>query len=116
MNSNQPLSNETRRLMVLVISIVLIGGALMAWQSGDESWSVFVSAIMGRMGIVMAALWLAWPSLQRPASWLPPGIAVACVLGLVVLAANPRLVVFVIPALGALTLLATIVRSTRSNK
>lgn len=99
---------------MLVISIAMIAGALAAWQFGDESWSVFVTAALGRIGIVMGALWLAWPSLQRPASWLPPGIAVACVLALVVLAANPKLVVFVIPAIGALTVLATIVRATRS--
>ncbi|QDT09594.1 hypothetical protein [Planctomycetes bacterium K23_9] len=108
--------SQARRAMVLFLSIGLLVGALLAWWFGDKTWSTFASAAMGRIGLVMAALWLAWPSLTRPARWLPPGIAVACVLGLIVLAAQPRLVVFVLPAIGVLTFLATIARGIRGRK
>jgi hypothetical protein len=94
----------------------MLVGATLAWWLGDKSWSTFASAAMGRMGLVMGALWLAWPSLSRPARWLPPGIAVACVLGLIVLAAQPRFVVFVLPAIGLLTFVASIARGFRGPK
>jgi hypothetical protein len=59
----------------------------------------------------MAALWLAWSSLRRPARWLPPGFAVLGVVVLAILAAQPRLIVVAIPAFGALLALATLIRS-----
>jgi hypothetical protein len=102
--------------MVLCLSIGLLLSAILAWWFGDKSWSTFASAAMGRIGLVLGALWLAWPSLSRPAKWLPPGIAVACVLGLIVLAAQPRFVVFVLPAIGLLTFVASIARSFRGPK
>ena len=110
------LLHETLRILVLVIAIAMLGGALAAWKYGDETWSTFASAAMGRIGLVMAALWLAWPSLQRPARWLPPGIAVACVIGLMVLAAKPRLIFVVLPAIGTLTVLTGMVRGFRGSK
>lgn len=102
--------------MVMCLSVGLLTGSLLCWLLTDKSWSTFASAAMGRIGLVMGALWLAWPSLSRPARWLPPGIAVACVLGLIVLAAQPKLLVFVLPAIGVLTFLATIARGFRDRK
>ncbi len=108
--------NRTRRVIVLVLAIVLLIGFVLARWLGDESWLRVASNAMGRIGMVMGALWLAWPSLAKPARWLPPGIAVACVLALCVLAAQPRLVVFVLPAIGVLTFVATIARGMRNQK
>ena len=116
MTKKQTQEDRYRRLLTLVISISLLVGSLLAWLYGDPGWSTFASAALGRMGLVLGALWLAWPSLRRPASWLPPGIAVACIIGLMVLAARPRLVVVVIPIIGGLTMLATVIRGVRGPK
>lgn len=65
----------------------------------------------GRVGLVMGGLWIAWPSLLRPINWLPPGIAVACVIALGVIAARPALALVAIPLVGTALFVTTIVRS-----
>jgi hypothetical protein len=118
---NQPHRNtpdiktpDIRRILVLILAIGLLAtSALLTFRFGQEGSARFAAAASGRIGLVLGALWLAWPSLQRPSQWLPPGIAVACVVALVVLAAQPRLIVVAIPALGALLALAAVVRSIK---
>ena len=95
--------------MILAIGLLIASGAVTIWGHQDGS-SKFAAAATGRIGLVLVALWLAWPSLRRPAAWLPPGVAVAGVVVLAVLAAQPRLIFVAIPAFGALLAIATIVR------
>ena len=70
--STQPKSKQDpRRSLVLVIAVVLI--ALWIWMTNRAEQTANVKAISaaGRIGLVMGALWFAWPNLRRPASWLP---------------------------------------------
>ncbi|MGI9466252.1 MAG: hypothetical protein ACR2OA_03925 [Rubripirellula sp.] len=67
----------------------------------------------GRVGLVMAGLWIAWPSLLRPINWLPPGIAVLGVIALGVIAARPVLAIAAIPLVGAALFVTTIIRSLK---
>lgn len=82
---------------------------------GSASTHAFVTAALLRVGLVLGALWLAWDSLKRPARWLPPGLAVAGVIGIVVVAAQPRLLLAIGPALGVLALLSGVMRIFRSK-
>ena len=99
-------------VLVLAIALLAICG-LVSWQFGTDGTARFVASATGRVGLVMGALWLAWPSLRRPAAWLPPGIAVGGVIGLAVIAAQPRLALVAIPAMGVLFTVASIVRAFR---
>ena len=106
--------SRLRRRLVLLISIVLLSiSAGVSWKFGDDSTARSAASGSGRVGLVMAALWLAWPSLRRPAAWLPPSIAVGGVIALAVVAFQPRLIVVVIPATGVLFTLAAAVRAIR---
>lgn len=99
---------------MLIIAIALLATcAVVTWKYGGRGSAKFVAAATGRVGLVMGALWLAWPSLRRPASWLPPGFAVIGVVTLGVLAAQPRLIIVAIPALGTLLALATFIRAIK---
>jgi hypothetical protein len=107
-------SNDHRRLLVLILAIgLLVTSGLVTWYYGKAGSAKFVAAATGRIGLVMAALWLAWPSLRRPAQWLPPGMAVIGVILLAVLAAQPRLIIVAIPAFGVLLTTAMIIRSMK---
>ncbi|MDA8743633.1 hypothetical protein N9N28_03265 [Rubripirellula amarantea] len=106
--------DDWRRRTVLVISIVLLlACGIVTWQYGTDGTARFVASATGRVGLVMGALWLAWPSLRRPASWLPPGLAVGGVIVLAVVAAQPRLAFVAIPAMGVLFTIASVVRAFR---
>jgi hypothetical protein len=102
---------DRKRTAVAVITVGLFVGAGLSWAYGEESSATFATAAMTRVGLVMAALWLAWDSLKRPARWLPPGIAVAGVVALAVVAAQPRLILVAVPALGTLLALAAFIRA-----
>ena len=96
-------------VLVLSIGLLLISGVATFWF-GEAGSSKFLAAACGRIGLVMAALWMAWPSLRRPASWLPPGVAIIGVGVLALLAAQPRLIVVAIPAIGTLIVVGSIIR------
>lgn len=72
------------------------------FRSGHEAKHEFLIGVCGRLSIVLATLWLAWPSLKRPANWLPAGVVVAALVGLLVIAVQPRLVAMVGPVIGLL--------------
>ena len=105
---------DGRRALVLIISVVLLGtSAICHWNFGEDGWARFVISSTGRVGLVMGALWLAWPSLKRPAAWLPPGFAVGGVILIAVVAVQPRLVFVMVPAFGVLMTVASIARKFR---
>lgn len=114
-NAGSPLS-DARRLMTLVVSVVMLVASLVAWLVWDDSTGNFVAAACGRIGLVMAALWLAWPSLKRPAKWLPASAPVIGVVALIVIAAQPRLVIPAIPIVAGLITLSAFVKAFRGGK
>lgn len=114
MNASTGKSKDYRRLLVLILAIGLLSTC--AWVSlrYENTGTVkVIAAATGRIGLVLGALWLAWPTLRTPARWLPPGFAVMGVCLLAILAAQPRLIVVLLPAFGGLLVLASIVRSMR---
>jgi hypothetical protein len=113
MNVSQNPS-DYRRTMVLVLAIgLLLVCGFVTWRYEQSGSAKFAAAATGRIGLVMGALWLAWPSLRRPAKWLPPGVAVLGVVTLAILAAQPRLIIVAIPVFGGLLALATLIRSIK---
>lgn len=100
--------------MILVCAIVLLTTyAVIVWYEGQRGGYKMLANATGRVGLVMAALWIAWPNLRRPINWLPPGIAVAGVIAIGVIAARPALAIVAIPAVGTLLALATVVRGLK---
>ncbi|MEM9588210.1 MAG: hypothetical protein AAGA03_13090 [Planctomycetota bacterium] len=107
------LSERTRRRLTLLIALIClaVGGAILALR-GDAG-SRFAANSLIRMGLVIGALWLAWDSLRKPAKWLPAGVVIAGVIALLVVAAQPRLILVAVPALTAVITLGAIARSFR---
>ena len=104
-------STDYRRLMILVCSIVLLTVyAIIVLQEGQTGDYKMLANACGRIGLVMGVLWIAWPNLQRPINWLPPGIAVAGVIAIGMIAARPHLALVAVPALGTLLAITTIIR------
>lgn len=109
---SRPTDNRRVMVGVIAVALLLICGVL-SWKFGSADSARVVIAATGRIGLMMAALWLAWPSLKRPARWLPPGIAMAGVVGLAVVAARPTLILVVLPAIGTIAAITVFVRGLK---
>lgn len=95
------------------MAIIMLSASLLAWWFGSGSSGEFMAAACGRIGLVLGALWLAWPSLKRPAKWLPASAPVIGVIALVVLAAQPKLIIPAIPIVGGLITVSALARAFR---
>lgn len=107
---------DIRRWLALGMSIALFAVALVLWLTSTDSSGDFFAAACVRIGMVLGALWLAWPSLKRPARWLPASAPVIGVIGLIVIAAQPRLVLPAIPIIGGLITLSAFVQMFRKHR
>jgi len=75
----------------------------------------FGVASLIRLSLVLGALWLAWPSIRRPAQWLPPGIATIVLVAIGACAVQPRLAFALIPLAGSLIAFAGFARYFRGR-
>ena len=107
------ISNFRKWLLLVVGVIFLLVGLYFHFLGDRETGSQFASNSVLRIGIVLIALWLALPTLRKPLAWLPPGIVAACLVGIGVIAAQPRLIVVLAPAAGILLAVAGFARFFR---
>lgn len=90
-----------RRHAVGIIALVLLTSAfaLWLWQS-DGDYDMLLGALV-RVGMVMGALWLAWPDVQRLPAWTFAAVPIL----LLVIAVKPKWFLFLLPILIALAVL-----------
>jgi hypothetical protein len=63
---------DVRRLLAALIAVALFAAAALLWMLPGVSTSqaaVMWRGACGRIGIVVAALWMAMPTRTRPAAW-----------------------------------------------
>lgn len=113
-------AGDVRRTFAGGLSVTLLCASAFAYATswladwtGSQSTSDFIVSAMTRIGLVIGAIWLAWDSMRRPARWIPPGLAVAGVVGIVVVAAQPKLIFAIVPLLGGLAVFTSVVRVLR---
>lgn len=116
-----PHRNGRRHFAGLVaVAFLLAAGAAkltggLEQISGSASTSGFMIASLTRIGLVFGAIWFAWESLRRPARWLPPGLAVLGVVAIIAIAAQPKLLLAVLPLFGLVAVLTSVLRFFRSQ-
>lgn len=103
------------RPTVAAIAVVLWLGAAYFWRfpaAEDDPVAASLEGACVRLGIVMTALWLALPQLERYPVWI---LLVALIVVIVaVLAAKPRLLAVAVPILVVLWITRrSVPRSTR---
>ncbi len=95
-----------RHLMGLFGVAFLIGGVvlIMVRGTGDSQWSMAASICI-RVGLMLGAIWLAFPQIIGIAKRFPPWLmATVAVTGLVI-AARPRMILYLGPVVAAIALL-----------
>lgn len=113
-SSRRRLAGGLAVILLTAAALAYVSGVLPEWIGSAASASFLISA-MTRMGLVFAAIWLAWDSLQRPARWLPPGLALLGTLSIILVAAQPKLLIAVLPLLGIVAVLTTVLRAFRGK-
>lgn len=102
-------TTDWRRPLLMVLTLSLLTAALALRMSGDATlWHMLL-----RPAMAFGCLWLAWPTVRRPANWLPPGVAAVTLLLIGVVAARPKLLVVLLPMAGVLGTLAAVIRLVR---
>ncbi|MGV3485683.1 MAG: hypothetical protein ACO1RT_14800 [Planctomycetaceae bacterium] len=89
--------------------------ASIAWYWQGNLAPGFGAASFLRLSLVLAAAWLAWPSLRRPVQWLPSGIAVLLLFAIGACAMQPRLAIAIVPIIGSLIAFAGFLRAFRGR-
>jgi len=100
-------------LLPLAIFFALL--SVGAWYLGFGFGSGFGGASLIRLSLVLGALWWAWPSIRRPARWLPPGIATVVLVAIGACAVQPRLAFALVPLAGSLIAFAGFARYFRGR-
>jgi hypothetical protein len=102
-------------LMVLCI----VGWIAVRWgvdhQGTSNALWTATSAGMLRFALVLGALWVAWPTIRRPAMWMPPGLAAVTLIAIGACVIQPRLAIALFPLVGVLITLAGFLRFFRSQ-
>ncbi len=89
-------SVTTRRLVAVIAVGLCLGGAAIYWQGNEISGGILL-----RSGLVLGAIWLAWPALAKlNPRWLVPALAL-----LAFAVTRPGLLIWVVPALLVFALL-----------
>jgi len=89
-------SVSTRRLVAVIAVLLTLSGALIYWQGNEISGGILI-----RSGLVLGAIWLAWPALANlNPRWLVPGVAITAFA-----VTRPGLLIWIVPALLVFALL-----------
>jgi hypothetical protein len=95
-----PLSPRTQRLLLGVLAAALLGGGVWLWYWGPGRASdVAIAAGMMRVGIVLAALCAALPSIRLISTVVPAWLVMVTLLCLLAVAWRPRMILFFGPVL-----------------
>ena len=95
-----------RHLMGLFGIVFLISGTGLLFLKGanDSQWSMFASICI-RVGLMLGAIWLAFPQVVGLAKKFPPWLMVAIVTAGLVVAARPRMILYLGPVVAAIAVL-----------
>ena len=83
-------SVSTRRLTAAIALLLSLSGTFVYWQGNEISGGILL-----RSGLVLGAIWLAWPALANlNPRWLVPALAI-----LAFAVTRPGLLIWIVPAL-----------------
>ena len=88
-------------LGLCALALLFLAGVTLARGTDDSTSASFAAGCL-RVGLVLGAMWLALPQINRILATTPRWLLVAMGIGLVVIIVRPILALIVVPALIAL--------------
>lgn len=119
--SSEPQPRDPMRGFVLFLTLLfaLMAAVIKTFWGDDHQAPGSIAKVapigLARLAMVMAALWIAWPAVRKPALWLPPGALVLGLVALGVCVVQPRLAIALVPAASALIAFSAILRYFRGK-
>ena len=101
------------------IAFVCLGSSTALWFADlEHEQAMLLRAALMRVGLVMAALWLALPTTTRPAAWanVSPWILLSGIGAVLAFAAKPKLAIPAIPYLVAIAVIARLMRPKKKAR
>lgn len=97
------LATTIRRHALGLIALALfIGGAIFAVGWSTPAGAKSASGSMIKIGLVLGALWLAWPQVDRFLAKTPAWLMVTSLISLVLIVIRPITALLILPCLGLL--------------
>ena len=112
-------TSQVNRPLVGVVSLACFtGAAVVWWQFDDRPWSTAAVGSLTRIGLVMAALWLALPGRfgAIAGAKLSPKVFMFVLAGVALVAARPRTLLFMLPLLAVLGFFALVIRPRSTQR
>ena len=100
-----------KRLLIGLITVGCLIAAVVSALVGD--WQTASTAALIRVGIVMAALWLAYPRIQRRAFWKRSSRRI--IVGLVLVALTIKQLRFILPTVAVVLIVLWFVRPKKKT-
>lgn len=101
------------------IALVCLGSsAALLFADVDHEQAVLFRAALMRIGLVMAALWLALPTKSRPAAWadVSPWLLFGGIGAILAFGARPYLALRALPFLAAIAVIARVMRPRKKTR
>ena len=117
MSSDPPAKSwNFQRRVIGLLSVVCLSTGIVLWQS-DWGTTVWVGMLV-RIGMVLAAFWLALPSGSRAAAWanVSPSAFIGVLLAAASLAAWPKVARVAIPIAIAVAVIAFFLRPRKRER
>jgi len=110
---NREVKTSSPPPLLLPLAIGLVVLAIVVSQLKGDLIGGIGAVSLGRTALLLGVVWMAWPSLRKPATWLPPGIAAVMLGAVIACAMQPRLVFVIAPLVGSLIAFAGFLRYFR---
>ncbi len=94
--------SHAKRTALLVMAIGLLGWGAIGEATADRLGQSVSNAAVIRVGMILLAVWIAFPLLSRPATWLPPGSMAVALILIGATVTQPKLLIVLIPLFSAL--------------
>jgi hypothetical protein len=96
-----------RRHALGIISILMLvaGGFALFYFGVDDSQSSMAASICLRAGLVLGAIWLAFPQILQVLARVPPWLVACILLSVMAVIARPKTIILVAPLLAALAVM-----------
>jgi hypothetical protein len=94
-----------RRILIGILALLFLAAAGTIFMRGDYDESQFLMSVCMRVGLVLAAMWLAYEQVLKLGKRWPPWVWGVIGLSMLVIVVRPNAILFVAPLIAGIAVL-----------